>query len=939
MPGTRLGLAVCTLLAGVPLPQDLVERFWNQPRGNAEGTAAVDVEPVRSDPVELWRLELGEVLCEPVVWGETLYVAVEEQRTRTLHAISIADGESIAQARLGSHVDFTHLAAWQGTVVAVEPEEVETYTHRASSFKMSKRVKSEAGAPPCVARGYLFTTSRSGELACIDIVRGKLVARRPGAGYGRPTVSGERVVALDVGPQPGYAGDYLALITTSVQGLGGREVALDAPFALFSGMVQGPAIGRKHEGYVLALGEADLFYGRSPAPLLTAGGGTCPGALLLTNRLSTIATPPTVYGGQLFGFDEDGALVGQYPDGRYRNIVTLDELPAGARAGPATRARSVAYLGNWAVDLDSRRVLWCLPELDAKGPLLPVADGRIAYVSTSGAVVCLGGRDPDVAANPAGSEPEGRPTRPGTGDAVVLDDGTRLPGAVERGADGSFRLVSEGAPPRELEASRVSLVEAGDAVELVGREYPLLLAWTDALDAEVVEVLAERFEGYLEGRLVADCRRLLAEMRERGLSGRRADGFEARLAGLSQSTASNARLKQARQREGEEAERRELATAFAEASAWCSAKGFATTATVLLAEAGELCPELEDRTARVAALVPPGFPWRDADDAAERWSRWARELAPADARFLDRDEVVAQRGLGESLWADGALALATPNLVVLSRADDPETIGACLRNGEAAVRALEGLLGRSSRREPFEVRIHANREEYLLERAPDGSLAAAPWSSGYYSPLERVSRFFVQRSEESLEPLQRKLHKIFAHELTHQYLAQAWLPAAGTLSGAPDQPGYWVQEGIARFIEDQVVEMARRGQRFDDATVKSVDAVSQLAEAGKLIPMRTFLELSHEEFVFLEDELVAEVQLQNTLARIGLSMRSIFYEQAGSLVFFLYNRDGPEGRAALAEYLRAAYERRMGPEGWKLLGFGSVEELDREFRAFLGGLR
>jgi hypothetical protein len=213
-----------------------------------------------------------------------------------------------------------------------------------------------------------------------------------------------------------------------------------------------------------------------------------------------------------------------------------------------------------------------------------------------------------------------------------------------------------------------------------------------------------------------------------------------------------------------------------------------------------------------------------------------------------------------------------------------------------------------------------------------------PWSVGHYSPAERVSRFYVPRKDANAEPLGRELHKVFAHELTHQYLAQAWLERGGSAAGDPGQPGFWVVEGVARFVEDQVVEMGRRGRRIDDETVTSLDATARLSERGRLIPLERFVDLSQAGFAGLSDRPANPIQLRNTTVRIAPTERVIFYEQAGSLVYFLLHRRGDEGRAALRQYLRAYYERESRPAGWEALGFASAAELDREFRAFLAGL-
>ena len=55
-------------------------------------------------------------------------------------------------------------------------------------------------------------------------------------------------------------------------------------------------------------------------------------------------------------------------------------------------ARNVLYLENWAVEIESGRVLWCKPDLDPVSPLIPIADERAVYTTNGGELVCLRGR-------------------------------------------------------------------------------------------------------------------------------------------------------------------------------------------------------------------------------------------------------------------------------------------------------------------------------------------------------------------------------------------------------------------------------------------------------------------------------------------------------------------------------------------------------------------
>jgi len=66
-----------------------------------------------------------------------------------------------------------------------------------------------------------------------------------------------------------------------------------------------------------------------------------------------------------------------------------------------------------------------------------------------------------------------------------------------------------------------------------------------------------------------------------------------------------------------------------------------------------------------------------------------------------------------------------------------------------------------------------------------------------------------------------------------------------------------------------------------------------------------------------------------------VSELNLFYEQAGSLVFFLMNRCGEKGRAALLGYMKNYHLGKTKSEGWKALGWESVQALEDELRAFL----
>jgi hypothetical protein len=229
------------------------------------------------------------------------------------------------------------------------------------------------------------------------------------------------------------------------------------------------------------------------------------------------------------------------------------------------------------------------------------------------------------------------------------------------------------------------------------------------------------------------------------------------------------------------------------------------------------------------------------------------------------------------------------------------------------------------------VRLHRAREEYLEEQRADGSLAL-PWSAGYYSPGERLSRFYVPAEHRGRDALGRDLFETLAHELTHHYVACRWVERS---SRSASTPGYWVVEGIARFVEDQVVEMGRLGSGLSDDTVRSLVASAQAAAAGRLLAMERFLTLDNASFLELADEPLLDVRLRSTLVALQLSERTLFYEQAGAFVFFMLHRRGEAGHAALLDLLRAHYAGRDDRQPWRSLGFENARACQQAFEAFL----
>jgi len=946
-------LLTLAFLAAAPLAAQsgnagMAARNWYQPNGDAGNTSAADVLAVRGEPERAWALSLGEVVSEPVAWGDLLLVITRQSGNRTLHVRRIEDGAEVTKSNLGRGSE-AWLGIWQGSVVVVEEGVVRTFTLLADQLKRGKVLRGDYQPRACLEGELLFADGKDAMIHLVDVKRGRLLDSKK-LGQGTPAFADGLVASPIVVKGERGRQDALFLERLSLAGSGTKATLKRHPDDSGAVVTRYPDARDYDASYAVAirgaenspfLGERPWFV-RSPTPFESKAGDDIFGALFPGSGLSRISTQPAVWKGELYGFDPEGTLIRQQSNGGYYDVVTRDQLLPGARPAPATVARGVAYLGNWAVELESRRVLWCDPDLKSEGALLPVADGRFVYWTEQDELICC--RDSNGAAAVAAEASAGSiavpaPTRPGSGDAVILADGTRLPGAVEIGEDYEVIVTPTGGEPRSVPEKEVALLENGGEIELIGEQFGVREAWARVLNVTALELLEKQFRAYLKPRLLDECQRLLDEAAERGMDSARRRELANELSRKTKSTASNLERQRKSLKKKEEKAREKIVEEYLAASAWCVEQELPEAAAALLADARALGAAEEEILARASSLVPPEFPWQSAEKAGEMWLAWAVELLPAGATFIAPDDGTWDE-LEGTVWREKTLGLETRNLRLLTKSTDPVVIGACLRNGEGAVRVLEELLGSagtSMLNQRLDVRIHANREEYLDECTPAGTYAM-PWSAGYYSPFERVSRFYVFDEQQLGAPITRELHKTLTHELTHQYLCQRWLTSNTVAVAPPAAPGFWVVEGFARFIEDQVVELGRMGSGLNDDTVKSIDASARLVEGEALIPLQTLVDMSQIQFARIDDSESVDVRLTNTLHAARLNQRSIFYEQAGTLVFFLMNRQGKAGRERLIEYMKAYYLGNSERRGWKGLGYKTSKLMEKEFFEFLGSV-
>lgn len=928
---------------------------WSQARGVAAGTSRIDVAPITAEPVVAWKQTFRQVDSDPVCWGGVVYVVGTQNSGRKLYALDLATGSQLATPFAVLGAGRIHLAAWQGFVAAIGSDGITVYQHHAHELRASreKKIAGAFSAPGCLAQGYLFACDDRDKVVCVDVRTGKKLGAFPG-GSGRPTVvpgrkPGELLVAtLAAGTRENYAGTYLGLSRTRAYDLTDKNPEFDALEAEWYGSfeasrVSGPDLAGAFLAPVRAVtGKEDAkalqWIGYSPMALKATNGGENLHSFLSPKWVAPIATEPAVFDEFALGFGADGSLVTFRSDGRHAFVIPKGQaLPPGARRGTCTVARNVLYLENWAVEIQGGRVLWCKPDLDPATALFPVGDGLALYTTKGGDLVCL--KDP--APGTGSSLVAARPSAPGSGDGVVTADGRRIEGKITELGGGRIRVDVRKGAPVEFAAADVALVESGSTSRSSGDPFPLYEAFFAAIGADVLDSLDRMFEGYRRGGFQEECRRLLEETRAYDPAGSTATELEKRLGGVSTSKSSNAAAQLERMRKEEAQTRETLASAFARASAWTRDHGATLAASALLLDAHRVQPGRREVESDAVALVPKGFPPEDRGGGALAWLRLAKEVLPVSGEVLaPADEAWAK--VRSAPWAANALGLRTKSLNLFSTESDPAVVGALLRRGERAVRILTQLFAeaRADRpgpgdSSPLQVIVHKDREEYLSASAEAGH-PGQEWTAGFFSISECLSRFYVPRAGKGATVLDRDLDHVLVHELCHHFVHQRWLGTgehAGTTD--PDRQGFWIVEGLAEFIADQVVEMDRRGERFDDETVLSIDFCARLLEAGKLTKVGDLLALSQKGFLKLGLQPLADVQLRHRIARAIPDAKNVFYEESASLVFFLVNRAGPERRAAAIRYIAKWYANGLDAASAKDLGYASAEELETAYFAFL----
>jgi len=920
------------------------QAFWHQAGGTALRRNACEAVPVRAMPELLWSLEPGAVTAPPVVWGQVVFATVQGPSGRKLQAYSIVDGSPMGAANIDKSAELG-LAAWDNQVVVVQEKLLSIFAQRGKELRAIKLVPGDWRRAPLVHDGWIYASSESG-LHAIEMAKGReaAVLERQTGELTLATGKELQLVWVERRSAPNPAYDLLEGRAVPLLEFGKGKLKSAVSLTLSSNLAtvasldqQGPRLLQLEQaGHWAVVGTTGLvgFDDHMPGAVSTRAGEAY--------GIAIDGMPAMVRGG-LYGFSQDGVLIHQLDKGGFQPVVEEGDLPAGAKSGPVTAAQDVLYVGNWAVSISGdRKVLWVSKDVPRGVLAMPLGDRSILYVEPR-KLSAWGERGGGDAVGAAAASAVA-PARPDQGDGVLLVDGTFHAGQPARLEDGRWTVAGVEAGWNEWD---VALVQAGTEARLSGTEQPLEWCWRKALGHEHRLGLVKVFEAYHKAKLVDDCRRLREECVRFGASKVEQQRMDEMLAGAGQSTAANAAAQRQRVFVDEKKVRAASSARARDAMSWCAARGWTRAASALAGLAREFDPDDAEALAMVRPWIAASFPWRDDAKAAELWVRWSPLLAPSEGEFVAADDPLWTK-LAKGPWArdKGAIALRSRNLLFISRTDDAETVGGCLRQGEQAIRVLELLMegNRAGRRakddtERLEVRLHKNRKEYVLEHGEEGA-ANLIWTAGYFVPAEDVSRFFVPDQGVVPGARERNLYSVVAHELTHHYLDVVWNRNAGVAEEErPKVPGFWVVEGMADFVEEQTMEHERVGGDFDDPTVPALDVCSVLHGRRELYKVGELLGMTQIDFARLhERDIEHEVKLRHSLQTRLVDATSLFYSQSAALVHYLMHKDGSEGRRRFIAYMRAHYQGATTKDGWRALGRDSAQALHVDFEGFLSSL-
>ncbi|MEE8106012.1 MAG: hypothetical protein V3T86_10805 [Planctomycetota bacterium] len=331
------------------------------------------------------------------------------------------------------------------------------------------------------------------------------------------------------------------------------------------------------------------------------------------------------------------------------------------------------------------------------------------------------------------------------------------------------------------------------------------------------------------------------------------------------------------------------------------------TALVLLRELFRLAPKHAKGLQVLKKVADPKFTL----GGPRLWLDWHLDLEPAGVQIgtgsanLSRFRAVWRKDIFEV--DAGPVRLFTP-------VKDTAVIGRCLAWGQLTCKALEQIF---KTEKPFRraskglaVLLYASQKEYMTTTGTGREVrnpGFLEWTSGHYTPMERLSRFYWHKGRDA----ERRIARTFVHELTHHWideLCPRFADSQRRRSG--NIPGYWVVEGFATLMEEGRYDLDNGTWNFFDARATSIDTVHALTGTGKLIDWPKLITMTQRHQMTLSSKPGMKMVRRWAMGERNQSLARLYYEQSAAICQFLYHAENGKYRERLADFVVNYYTGR-----------------------------
>lgn len=890
---------------------------WHTFGGSAARTGAAKTAPVRQPVEVVWRHEAGgEIEGEPLVWDDWVLLAIRRAPDhRVLRAIDLLTGEPLVPDRVVRSEFPLEPSIWRNVVIYRAAANLIVGARLgARRFDQVWSWRGDKSLGPPLVVGSEVYVAEEDALRRLTVGRSRPAWSLDGRFRGRISLQGNDVYALGYDPV-GKA------FVRKIDRARGVENA-----ALYVGHHGGelPSFDSEVDVHLLSAGlfahfarplevvtGRDIHYvGIDPFAPQTSTLEPLPGSIELLQA-------PAAWREAWLGAIVDGDGERTFVLKRDSADLELRVLATGASNAdflpdrlPVTTAGSVGFVGARAFDLETSRVLWRLPlrassrVVPARETALVVEEGvRLTAIRTSAG---KGGVSTKLTAPELVQE--GR---------LVLREGSIEEGTfgVDVRAGHVGRLDGKASPWRVedvllLEDADRSILLGTDVVrgvealierELAGEYARLAKKARGANDVELLEELI--LAAWLHG----------ADEKDLDAARRTADALHKR-AGVARRTLANEIRAEAAALDGLPAE------AFWQRASALDAEAPDRWLVALLRATLQAEPQHDPAVELVRELVPEEL--RRAGDTevfdAEDWLAFVEATRASPIRVLRPP--TSEQGIDESqrvllratqTWRGDLLGFESEHLLILTPVRRPGALARCLSMGELVCSALRetfasGDVERDSRR-PLVLHLYETKEEYLAH-GPDGGGeggAGLSWTAGHYDQHANVSRIFVPERGDAFDSVM----ETYAHEITHHWLRMQcpMFPFKPMELADATQPGYWVVEGFASFVDEFRFDVARGTWHSESPQSRRLDLVAN-AGAGQIVEWKDVYGLSHLDFSQMSFEGEPAIPSRCYLGlRHVVSARHMFYAQAAATCRFLFEAEGGRYRGALLDYVKAFY--------------------------------